>query len=125
MAQTAEERTAALHASAEEKYAAWFSGRHWRVCEEITGNRTIEGKKVSYYRGFFRVEPPGVFQTPLGHKGRKGYLIREIDAQGKDLPGTEPVPFGRMVLERAAEDFSAVTGLPPRDPRRRAGTWTA
>jgi len=123
--QTTEERTAALHASSEEKYLSWFRDRHWRVSTEITGDRTKDGHKIFYFKGFFQVEGPGVFQTPLRHKGRKGYLIQETGADGKDLPGTKPVPFGRTVLERASGQFGHITGLPKRDPRRRAGKWTA
>lgn len=118
--------TAGLRYSREDRQQAWFGdGRHWRVCGEITGNRIKDGFKVFYFRGFFQVAPPGVFQTPFGYKGRSGYLIQETDAEGKDLPGTAPQTFGRMALARANNIHHSVTGLPERDPRRHDARWIA
>ena len=93
MAQTA--AGAALRHSREQKLLSWFSGRHWRVCAEITGNREKDGFRISYFRGYFQVTAPAVFQTP----------------------------FGRIALERASESFRTVTGLPERDPRRHGAAW--
>ena len=122
-AQDAAARAEYLRSSSRQKFEQWFKDRHWRVCTEMTGNRVKDGYIVIYYKGFFQVTPPGTFQTPLGHRGRSGYLIQETDAGGTDLPGTEPVPFGRAALLHAIEEFGLVKDLPKRDPRRRAGTW--
>ncbi len=112
-----------LRRAREEKFAGWFRGRYWRVCHEITGNREKDGFVVSYFRGHFQVKAPAVFQTPLGHKGRSGYLIQEINSAGSDLPGTQPHPFGRKALEHAISLYHSVTGLPERDPRRHGVSW--
>jgi hypothetical protein len=122
--QDAATRLQTLADSRESKFRHWFENRRWRVCHEITGTWTKDGHRISYFRGFFQMDPPGTFQTPLGHRGRKGYLIQETEPDGTDCQ-TEPVAFGRQALERAQERFGLITGLPPRDPRRRAAKWSA
>jgi hypothetical protein len=117
-------RLATLASSREEKFDHWFAGRCWRVCTEITGPRVLDGHRIDYYRGYFLMEPPGTFQTPLGHRGRQGYLIQEISMEdGTDCP-TDPVAFGRQALEKAIERYGLITGLPRRDPRRRGTVWS-
>jgi hypothetical protein len=116
-------RAETLARSRAEKFDSWFATRRWRVCAEVSGLRERDGHKVLYHRGFFKIEPPGVFQTPLGHKGRTGYLVQEVDGEGHDKEGTSPVAFGRRTLEHAINSYAAVTGLPEKDPKRAAGKW--
>lgn len=109
-------RGEALRQRREARFDSWFRDRRWRVCTEITGDRVSDTGIVRYSGGFFRMDPPGIFQTPLGHKGRAGYLIQEVDPDGgdRDVP---PVPFGRRTLEHAIEKYGAVSGLPAKDPK--------
>jgi hypothetical protein len=105
-----------------DKFEQWFSGRHWRVASEVSGERAGEAAglppdcEVRYQDGFFAVRPPHVFRTPLGHSGRQGYLITETDADGNDLPGAIRAAFGRTTLTRAVREYGAVSGLPAKDP---------
>lgn len=109
------DRATILREAREAKFDAWFKGRHWRVCSEISGERTGEGgAKITYDRGWFTIAPPHTFKTPLGHRGRAGILIQEVDAEGHDLPGTTPASFGEQVLKRAAKVYGSVTGLDSR-----------
>lgn len=110
-----------LQRSRDAKFDLWFRDRHWRVMTEESGDRTWDGEDadgnqvtlvVHYDSGHFVIDQPGVFQTPLGHKGRAGFIIRETDAEGADLPGNITAAFGRAALERAIERYGAVTGLP-------------
>jgi hypothetical protein len=95
------------------KFAEWFANRRWRVMSEVSGERTTEaGVTIKYDGGHFVVDKPGVFQTPLGHRGREGFIVREVGADGSDLPDGQTVPFGLSVLQRAAAQFQAVDGLP-------------
>ncbi len=119
----AKTRTENLRRSSQENFDAWFKSRHWRVCSEVTGTKTMDGYRVYYFQGFFQVRPPAGFVTPLGRKGRSGYLIAEVDDQGKDLSGDLVYPFGRIVLEKAIGQYQSVSGLPGRDPRRQGASW--
>lgn len=93
------------------RLAPWFENRRWRVETELNGTVTIGGVKFTYDKGAFEVEPPGVFVTPLGHRGRHGYVIIEVDADGRDIPGTGTA-FGDATLRRASKAYGTVTGLP-------------
>jgi hypothetical protein len=123
--QDAADRGNSLQASRAARNSAWFEGRFWRVCTEVTGRREMNGVRFEYFQGFFQVAPPALFQTPHGSKGRSGYLIRETDAAGADIPGGTMQTFGRGALLRANELFGSVSGLPRRDPRRSGAAWVA
>lgn len=117
-------KVARLAQTRDKQITDWFEGRHWRVCREITGNRELAGHRVGFFRGYFTITPPAVFQTPQGRRGRAGYLMQETDMFGRDLPGTDPLPFGRQALETANRRFpGAVTSLPKTDPRRKGVSW--
>lgn len=98
------------------RLAPWFEKRRWRVMAEKTGTITIAGVRYTYNSGEFVIDPPGVFVTPLGHRGRRGYLIIEIGEYHLDIPGSEQA-FGEATLRRANEAFGSdgdlpVSGLP-------------
>jgi hypothetical protein len=105
----------ALRQRREARFDEWFKDRRWRVCAEMNGEREANGSTVHYRGGFFRIDPPAVFQTPLGHKGRSGYLVQEVDKEGRDIPDSRH-PFGRRTLEHAVSAYQSVTGLPAKDP---------
>jgi hypothetical protein len=111
-------RSAALSRSRTERFDSWFKDRRWRVLEEMSGQRERDGSTVIYDAGEFWVSWPGIFQTPLGHRGRHGFLIREVDPQtGADLEPAVDVAFGFVTLSTAVERYQAVRGLPS-EPRK-------
>lgn len=87
----------------------WFSGRKWRVAEEVTGTVEHDGVEVEFRRGVFTIAPPGAFRSALStNLGRKGLLLQETDASGEhDVPGSRAV-FGSAAVARARENFGAV-----------------
>jgi hypothetical protein len=105
------EEASPVSASIEARLAPWFEKRRWRVMAEKTGTVTIAGVKYAYDRGAFEISPPGVFVTPLGHRGRKGILIIETGEDGADIPGSE-VAFGETALRRAQRAHGTISGLP-------------
>lgn len=90
----------------------WFSGRHWRVREELDGTVTMQGVKITFRRGVFDIEPPGVFISPFGTSARCGVVIVEI---GADAVVTRGTAFGESVLRRAQEAYGTIDGLPAPD----------
>lgn len=120
--QDAAARSSTLKESRQQKFDQWFKDRKWRVAAEISGTREQDGNTFRYHKGYFQIDRPGVFQTPLGHKGRAGYMLHEVDADGSDIPDSLAA-FGRIALESAIKAYGSVTGLPDRDPRRRGGAW--
>jgi hypothetical protein len=113
-------RGEALRAVREAKFDSWFRGRCWRVAEEWTTTRMVGGDEVAYDKGEFWVTPPGVFQTPLGHKGRHGFVIREIEPQsGIDKHPAVQAAFGFSTLKMANERYNCIRGLPD-EPRKKA-----
>lgn len=93
------------------RIAGWFAARRWRVRAELNGTMTDRGVKITYTGGAFEVDRPGAFATPLGHRGRHGYAIIEVDADGKDIPGTSAA-FGEALLRRASRAYGTISGLP-------------
>jgi hypothetical protein len=101
----------------EKQFAEWFETRHWRVAEETNGLRTREGITILYDHGEFWVQHPGVFKTPLGHRGKRGFLVKETDADGKDLDPASVQAFGHLTLKTAGEKYGTIHGLPA-EPRK-------
>lgn len=101
----------------EAQFASWFETRHWRVAEETSGLRTRDGITILYDRGEFWVQHPGVFKTPLGHRGKRGFLVKETDADGKDLDPPSVQAFGHLTLKTASERYQTIHGLPG-EPRK-------
>lgn len=101
----------ALVSSFEDRLAPWFKDRRWRVRTELDGSVTLGGVKITYAKGAFEIAQPGVYVTPLGSSGRKGYVIVETDGDGHDIPGTGTA-LGEAALRRAQEAFGTITGLP-------------
>jgi len=94
-----------------ERFASWFEGRRWRVMTELSGTVAVGGIQVAYDRGAFEIDSPGIFITPLGNRGRRGYLVAETGPDGCDLP-VHAEAFGEATLRRAQRDYGLVTGLP-------------
>lgn len=86
------------------------NGRKWRVLTEATGTVTadpVRGVKVVYRRGHFKIEGPGVFQSPLSfNKGKGGVLLQEVRG-GADVPGS-CVPVGEKILPRVKAEGAFV-----------------
>jgi hypothetical protein len=90
----------------------WFGKRRWRVMAERDGTVTLDrGVSCTYRAGMFEIDPPGVYITPLGTRGRRGCLVIEQDEGGKDIPGSEQA-FGESLLRRAQRAYGTVSGLP-------------
>lgn len=95
----------------DKRLAPWFENRRWRVMTETSGNVTLGGVNIGYAVGEFHIDQPGVFVTPMGHRGRHGFLVIETDDAGRDIPGSEQA-FGEATLRRASAAFGTVSGLP-------------
>lgn len=95
----------------ETRLAGWFEKRHWRVQTEFDGTVTIGGVKFTYVKGVFDIDPPGVFVTPFGSRGRHGVAVIEVAPDGRDIPGSGTA-FGETVLRRASAAYGTITGLP-------------
>jgi hypothetical protein len=95
----------------DKKIEGWFSGRRWRVLTEVDGAKLVSGVTVIYRQGAFEIPIPGVFVTPIGHRGRHGFLVIETDGNGNDIAGSEQA-FGEAVLRRASENYGLISGLP-------------
>jgi hypothetical protein len=94
------------------QWEALFSGRKWRVAEELTGTVAVPGQQgvsVIFQRGRFEVNAPGAFQSPLStNLGRRGVVLKETDAEGKtDLPGSR-ITVGAAALKKAAAEYGAI-----------------
>jgi hypothetical protein len=98
----------------DERLAAWFEGRRWRVMDEVSGTVIVGGVQIDYANGEFEIASPGVYVTPLGNRGRRGYLVIETDADGHDLPAHAEA-FGEATLRRALLTYGLVAGLPEED----------
>lgn len=101
-----------LKAAREAKVTEWFEGRRWRVMDEADGQREVPGSPgitATYRAGHFKIEGPGKFQTPLGHSGKNGILVAEIDAVGQDTG--KYAAFGATALKQAQERFGLIVGI--------------
>lgn len=95
-----------------ERFASWFEGRSWRVMTELSGTAEPQGGiQITYDKGAFEIDPPGVYVTPLGNRGRRGYIVTEHDATGHDLPAHAEA-FGEATLRRASLIYGLISGLP-------------
>lgn len=99
--------------SFDRRLADWFEHRRWRVMAERDGEVTTSGVRISYRAGLFEIDPPGVYATPLGARGRKGVLIERTDGQGSER--ALQAAFGLTVLRRANAAFGTISGLPEED----------
>lgn len=96
----------------QDAFASWFSGRRWRVATEATCVRdTPDGDRVTYEQGEFWVSEPAVYQTPLGRRGRHGFILQEVDEAGSDIPGSRAA-FGATALRRAFDLFGSIINMP-------------
>lgn len=110
-------RSEALRRSRELKMSQWFGARRWRVATDVSS----ENDDVVIVQGEFWTKGGKVFQTPLGHKGRHGYILQEVTQDGVDIPNSR-VTFGWVTLNTASEMFpGSVIDLPPRPYGRRRG----
>lgn len=98
-----------LREARERKAAQWWEGRRWRVADEVTGQRTDGDVSVLYQNGHVTVSGPGKLKTPLGHTGKNGYMVAEIDAAGQDT-GVYVI-FGLNALRNAQKKYGAIVGL--------------
>jgi hypothetical protein len=92
------------------RLAPWFEHHRWRVMAEQDGEVTTAGVRISYDAGSFEIDPPGVYVTPFGQRGRRGVLVERIDGEDADLP--VEAAFGESLLRRAQEAFGTISGLP-------------
>jgi hypothetical protein len=95
----------------DKRLAGWFEKRQWRVMAERTGTVTLGEVRISYDRGVFDIDPPGVFISSFGTRARHGVAVIEVDSDGRDIPGTG-TGFAESVLRRASESYGTITGLP-------------
>jgi hypothetical protein len=115
----------ALKEARDTKFRFWFENRRWRIADEVTGERTVHldpgtylGTRhpdgldlvVTYDHGHFKIPAPGKFHTPLGHAGRSGIIVAEIDTMGQDTGIM--AAFGPTALRQAHEKYGLIVGLP-------------
>ena len=93
------------------RLAPWFEHRRWRVLAELDGEVTLAGVKIAFAAGTFEIGQPGVYVTPLGARGRRGFVIIETGEDGQDIAGTEAA-FGEAALRRANASWDTISGLP-------------
>jgi hypothetical protein len=110
-------RSQAMRQAQQERFDHWFRNRRWRVRDEVSGPRERDGLVIRYDRGEFWIDRPGIFQTPLGNRGRHGFLLRETGPDGHDLDPPVDVAFGYATLQTAISRYGAVQGLPD-EPRK-------
>jgi hypothetical protein len=93
-----------------------FSGRKWRVAEEVSGTVQQDGVTVTFDRGRFELpvqlpdNPDGAaFRSLLStNLGRRGVLLQETDETGSsDVPGSR-ITVGTGSLQKAREQYAAV-----------------
>ena len=115
-------RSDSLRAARAFRMGEWFAGRKWRIVTEISGTIKLpeSEKSITYDHGEFWIEAPASFQTPLGHIGRQGFTVREVDpADGTDLEPITLASFGYTTLVKARDQYDAIQGELPA-PRRKA-----
>jgi hypothetical protein len=86
-----------------------FSGRKWRVAEEVSGSLRHDGVVVEFKRGWFELPAGAAFRSLLStNLGRRGLLLQETDESGEhDVPGSR-IAVGAGSVKRARGEFSAV-----------------
>lgn len=90
------------------KWDEYFGGgRHWRLATEYTG--TSPGG-VEFRKGRFELPVGKVYESPLSaNRGRRGVLLQEVNAQGKDIPGEGHLEvFGDGAYKRARDEFKVI-----------------
>jgi hypothetical protein len=113
-------RSESLRAARAAGFASWFRDRRWRIMDEISGQVTLPDSNVTvtYDHGEFWITEPFLFRTPLGHNGRHGFTLREVDPEtGEDTDEISMASFGRDVLVRAQQQFGAISGEVPAQRR--------
>lgn len=100
----------ALKRAREAKFTEWFQDRRWRVMDEASGSRMVSNVPVVYDQGKFTIPPGAKFRTPLGHAGRTGFLVMELDAMGQDTGNI--ATFGLAALRQAQDAYGLIVGLP-------------
>jgi hypothetical protein len=124
MAAPQRQPAAALAEARERKFKEWFEGRRWRIADDWTGERpaivdagngTDMTLLLRFNHGRFLIPPPGRFHTPLGHGGRQGVIIIELDELGQDKVPERAVPFGITTLKSAQKAYGLIVGLPGGD----------
>jgi hypothetical protein len=119
---TIRSRSSSLRTARALRMSQWFAGRRWRILTEVSGTIRLpdNGKSITYDCGEFWIEEPASFQTPLGHVGRQGFTVREVDpADGTDLEPICLASFGHTTLVKARDEYDAIQGELP-SPRRKA-----
>jgi hypothetical protein len=100
-------RSEAIRSARDRKLEDWFGKRRWRIATELNGKLG----EANYREGEFWLPEGKVFRTPLGHVGRHGFALQEIDAQGNDVADGEGHPvrvtFGWTILRKAHERWPA------------------
>ena len=86
-----------------------FSGRKWRVAEELTGSVRQNRALVVFERGAFELPEGSAFKSLLStNMGRRGVILQETDETGEaDIPGSR-IAIGHKSLAKARQDYSAV-----------------
>jgi hypothetical protein len=87
-----------------------FSGRRWRLAEEISGTARLDGAEVEFTRGRFEVKTPGcAFTSPLStNLGVRGEVFQETDETGSaDIPGSR-VAIGVHAVRKVRERFGTI-----------------
>jgi hypothetical protein len=98
--------------STTDRWDELFSGRKWRIAEELTGDApdpSVPGSVVRFDRGWFTMAAPFAYRSPLStNLGRRGVVLVETDLTGaSDLPGPR-MAVGVHALRRARQRFSAI-----------------
>lgn len=97
------------------RLAAWFENHEWRVQDALSGQAvSSDGIRATYDHGAFEIAAPGVFISPLGHRGRRGFILERTDGAQCDLP--VEAAFGETTLRRAQAAFGPIAGLPAQSP---------
>jgi hypothetical protein len=86
-----------------------FTGRKWRVAEELTGSVRHSRALVVFERGEFELPAGSAFRSLLStNMGRRGVILQETDETGEtDIPGSR-IAIGHKSLIKARQDYSAV-----------------
>lgn len=85
--------------ASQSNWEQYFDGRRWRLAAEKDG----EVPPVTFTHGTFEIDrrDGGVFHSPVSTaRGRKGYLLQELDGEGRDIDGSV-IAVGEIVYRRA------------------------
>jgi hypothetical protein len=96
-----------------------FATRKWRVATELSGTALADpgtelndgdaSVVVKFARGYFEITG-ATFHSPLSSaRGRRGVLLQEVEASGRDIPGSR-IAVGKVVLGRARREGAILEG---------------